>query len=354
MRQANIEILRALLMFFVVGCHVLNLGANAYPPLLTSGVNYYFTAFFDSFFMLAVDCFVIISGFFGIKLKVKKTVSLVLPVYFYSFLFGGLGSLLGYGSFSSSNLFPILNNSYWFLTSYLLLCLFSPILNSFVENSSKSFFLKVLCVFYVLFSIIPSFSFFSLTHDDGFGIINFILLYLTGRFIAQVKSHLLQSWQMWFVFNLLAVFIIFSENVLVNLIIGYNKGYQGLFWHYDNIFIIWGSIALFITFLNVKIENLIISKAICWLSPSFFYIYIIHCTHPLGSLFFKFVDESWFLNTDIFPLYVVSLTLSIFIICLITDVVLRRVVFRKLLAIIETLILKSYSRIEYILVNKNR
>ena len=341
-------------MFYVVGCHVINMGANFFPPLLTEGGNYYISTLYDSFFMMAVDCFVIISGYFGIKLRAKKIVSLMLPVYFYSIVLGGAFCVMGLGRFSLSNLFPVLRNSYWFLTSYLMLCLFSPFLNNYVSNSSKQLLLKMLCVLYFLFSIIPSFSFFSLTHDDGFGIINFIVMYLTGRFLAKIKERLSYSWIKLLLIHLLIVTIIFSENIIGGIFFNYNNGYQGVFWHYDNLFVILGSITLFLLFLNIKFENNAkVSRAICWLSPSFFYIYIIHCTSPLQGFLFKIVDEEWFINAPLFFINTILIAILIYVVCLLIDIVVRRLLLQAAFSFAEKISMRVYNKVDNIVLSKS-
>lgn len=56
------------------------------------------------------------------------------------------------GDFSFNELYSNINclaKTYWFVTSYLLLYLFSPLLNSFSENAEKKELLLFIIVFYI-------------------------------------------------------------------------------------------------------------------------------------------------------------------------------------------------------------
>ena len=91
-RNSNIELLRIVLMSFVITLHYNGMGGHALE-LYTSGVNFYFTRFTEAFGICAVDCFVLISGFFlsyNRKIKVKKILHILIVVIglkFFDFLF---------------------------------------------------------------------------------------------------------------------------------------------------------------------------------------------------------------------------------------------------------------------------
>lgn len=67
-RSANIELLRILSMLMVLGLHSLDAsGALKY----LSGVNYFAYWGLEAFCIVAVDCFVLISGYFMINSRFK-------------------------------------------------------------------------------------------------------------------------------------------------------------------------------------------------------------------------------------------------------------------------------------------
>ena len=90
------ELLRLVLMFFIVmhhcliKCGVMNAGFD-------NGENLdLLAAFLDPFFFVGVNCFVLISGYFGIEFKFKGLYKLFVQCAFYALLFYLLHLLLNY------------------------------------------------------------------------------------------------------------------------------------------------------------------------------------------------------------------------------------------------------------------
>lgn len=77
----------------------------------------------------AVIIFVLISGYFGIKLRIKTLVSLTLQVVFYSLILTLLGVYvfkIGYTIDIIKSLLPLSGNFYWFMTVCIELFVLSP------------------------------------------------------------------------------------------------------------------------------------------------------------------------------------------------------------------------------------
>ena len=82
-RQSNIESLRIVLMFFIVLHHFIVHAAE--PDLLYSTTidpSIAVGAILNGFLYMAVNCFILISGYFGIKFKLKGVVNLYLILFF--------------------------------------------------------------------------------------------------------------------------------------------------------------------------------------------------------------------------------------------------------------------------------
>lgn len=82
-RESNMELLRVLCMLFIVCGHII----SAHKFDLIGGCSYYINHFFRSFTIIAVNVYVLISGYYGIKLKVKKLGEINTMVTVYSVLF---------------------------------------------------------------------------------------------------------------------------------------------------------------------------------------------------------------------------------------------------------------------------
>lgn len=143
-RESNIELLRILAMLLVVLFHIDLLGmsldtASADRWQDVSLVGY---AWLKSLSMPCVNLFVFISGWFGIQFDRRKFLSLCFTVAFFSV------SIYFYFVLTASDvtfspkyfLYTVFGLGYWFVPSYLLLYLFSPVLNRFADVSDRKTF----------------------------------------------------------------------------------------------------------------------------------------------------------------------------------------------------------------------
>lgn len=86
-RDANIELLRSVLMVMIIlfhlivhGCKVKGLHLSLYQP-----TNHdFFYLFALSFLCVAVNCFIFISGYYGINFKIKTLISFWAQGAFYA------------------------------------------------------------------------------------------------------------------------------------------------------------------------------------------------------------------------------------------------------------------------------
>lgn len=158
-RVSNMELLRIVSMLFVLILHANFLCIHAPSPeeLNDTPFSTFIRCFMESLTIVAVDVFVLISGWFGIKFSFAK-----LGAFCFQILFFTLGFFLFFAIINPSEAFTIdkikgvllMNGDYWFVKSYIVLFLLSPILNAFVEHSSKNSFLwfYYLTIHFILFT----------------------------------------------------------------------------------------------------------------------------------------------------------------------------------------------------------
>lgn len=132
-RNAGIEVYRCLLMLGIVIIHA-------------TGHCVYKQAWGTQLFDWCVAGFVFISGFFGLKFKPSKCLSLIAIGVWCSTLAGLL---------SGANLrTAILGvNGVWFLWSYIVLMLLAPLIDEAVENCGKANLVKVLLPIFLLIQV---------------------------------------------------------------------------------------------------------------------------------------------------------------------------------------------------------
>lgn len=206
-RNSNIELLRIVLMSFVITLHYNGAGGHALE-MYTSGVNFYFTRFTEAFGICAVDCFVLISGFFlsyNRKIKVKKILHILIVVIglkFFDFLFQ---ILIDGNNFSLRSFVACFLPTNYYSTFYLVLYVLSPfvskLFDSFKDKKQTALFIGILIFLFSLFPFCLEFANHILGlnvggmntvnaftgSESGYTIVNFLLLYCVGVFISRYK-----------------------------------------------------------------------------------------------------------------------------------------------------------------------
>lgn len=185
-RNSNIELLRFVLMFVICFWHLLVHGVGVKNIGMideaTIGWNEFFLC---SLFVPAVNCFMPISGYYGIRLSTNKMLTLILQAFvifcvsfFIKYYFiGAKWTQFVY------HLFPIANKNRWFLTEYFCIMLLAPIINKGLEQISKKMFTMVLL--YLLF--INSFGLYLVRASLGSNLLSLLIIYLLGRYLHLYK-----------------------------------------------------------------------------------------------------------------------------------------------------------------------
>lgn len=263
-RKSNIELLRLLSMLMILNLH--SFWGYRHGSGLLQAIDF----FRECTSICAVDVFILISGYFSIKWKLKSFYNLVFQIFFYSFSVYGLSILFGFVSFNKNDFFhcfKALYSSWGFITSYIIMYFASPCMNSFVERtSSRRLLIYILVIFFA-----ENFVFYS--RD----VINFCLLYLLGRWlyktnaIHQLANHPIKKY--WFI-----TFCIFTLTYSMFLFCNFKvEKIQSLFvgLNYAAPLVILQAVFLFISFAKINLN----SNFINWCSVSCLSIFLIHM-HP--------------------------------------------------------------------------
>ena len=188
-RDSNMELLRVLCMFFILVHHFI---VHVLYPDLTAqdGVlNGYRIAcvFLNGFVYVGVNCFILISGFYGIKFKVKSLFKLYCICVFYSLLlvliqfgFGGvqLDKALFYRVF-----FPFSHPQWWFMTCYVVLFMLAPVLNKAIQYLNRKEFVLVLVLLTVV-NVYLGF-YWHQYNVDGYNVEQFVYIYFIGAYLRR-------------------------------------------------------------------------------------------------------------------------------------------------------------------------
>lgn len=185
-RNTNIEILRFVLMCFIFFWHVL---VHGYDLKMLGADDYHVHGSFVvmalglTLFVPATYCFVFISGYYGIRFKLKKLVTLLLWCMIVSvgakvYQYICQGETFQIIDFMESVL-PITSRKWWFMTDFVMLYVLSPILNEGFDRLQQRNKVRLL-VLLALFSFIGVVLLYS---NQGSSLIGLLIIYLLGRYI---------------------------------------------------------------------------------------------------------------------------------------------------------------------------
>lgn len=181
-RNSSVELLRILSIFGIIMMHCFG---EYY--LTCTGCDLVFGIIINSLFNTGVSCFMLISGFFGLKFNINKLIKILFLVLFYSYIdlfirFQFESSALTFAVVLKS-LFPLFTGKYWYISCYIIIYILSDYINGFINQLSMKKFSFLLIVLLTFYYVAPTTLYFQLLNDSGKGIVNMFIIYLTGRYI---------------------------------------------------------------------------------------------------------------------------------------------------------------------------
>ncbi len=297
------ELLRIIAMFLILVVHsdYFSLGAPTREDIIASPLASVTRVGIESVSLICVNLFIFISGWFGITLKRHKIADLLFQIaYFYFGLFF-IALIAGYASINlhSIRLLLLLTKHNWFIPAYLLLCILSPVLNSFIDNTDRKRFLTVLVGFFAVQTWCGW-----LAESDtfrGYSTISFTGIYLLARYISKYNLADYISKE--------RAIIVFVGCTTINTIIGLVTTYTGkltaLYMPYINPLTTIATVSFALIFVKLSFKSNIIN----FIAKSVFAVFLLHSN-------FNLVDRFTGLNIYIFNNYSGVIVLAmIFIAC---------------------------------------
>lgn len=192
-RDSRFELLRIIAMFMVLMLHV-NFFAlhfvtvsqlNNNPAQALTRISLEMLA------LVAVNLFVMISGWWGIKPTLRGAAKLLFQCIFVIGIMFAVGVCTGRTPNDVEGWQEVLYFSdSWFVLSYLGLYLLAPVLNSFIENSPRRTLALFLVAFFVFQTLYGNFSPCKSFIGRGYSAFSFVGLYMLARYVRLYR----QSW----------------------------------------------------------------------------------------------------------------------------------------------------------------
>lgn len=283
-RNSNHELLRIIAMYMIVFIH-----ANMFlGNFCEDNLRVFFNGLVNGVSNIGVTCFILISGYYGIKFDIRKLVKMECMMISYSLLELIILCVAFPGEMQGAvlleqlvkSLLPFITRKYWFYSCYVCLFLFSGYIQRFIEHISQKEFQRLLVGGLVLFSAFPTFFYFELIPDNGKGLVQMILIYLIGRYIKLYGDSSIPKAKTIFIFIVLWAINGISHEIPVQM--------GGIYHHLckdNSITNIIMAIILFYMFKGIVIRSQLINKMAAYIFAVF------ALNNSLVSIVMKYVDN---------------------------------------------------------------
>lgn len=308
-------------MLMILILHVLLYG-GALNEIDSSHINFSIVWGFEFLCIVAVNCYVLISGYFSInsKLKLDRIIYLWFQIIFYSLIFLAI-SYLVLGDVNEMKLlnsfFPVTSKAYWFVTSYIGMILLSPVLNIIVHKMTKrGLQYLIICLLYLFvfsaYIIDPYFA------HSGMSLVWFITLYIIAAYIRLHINESSKPWKYLFFYLLITIITLFvklflekTEYLMISNLLKLLA--------YNSVNVLLASLCLFMYFRSIPIKS---SKTINYVASYTFAVYLIHANKffyediNLFKNIFNY-ESHYYSYSLIFS--VIAISIAVFIVCVLID-----------------------------------
>lgn len=288
-RQANIELLRIVVMVMVVVLHYLVKGGAAISLAENFTVINVMLWLVKALCIAAVNVYVLISGYFLLeaKWKTSRLVNLWFQVMFYSIgvplvcFFLEAGEVKQWGVYDWINvLFPVQMEHYWFITAYVVLYLLVPVLSAGVKQLSKTQHKWLIAGLLLVFSIPKTVIPIGIPTDRyGYDFGWFICLFLIASYIRLYGIPVFKRKRVSFAIYLVAVFGIWGISIVCALLSRKGLSFTHMMdmaYCYNHLLVLVAAVALFYTFQYIRIPQGVVSNIICKISSYTLGVYLLH------------------------------------------------------------------------------
>lgn len=239
---------------------------------------------------ICVNMFLLISGYFGIRLRLQSVLKLCLLLAFIYVPFYIVESIAE-GTFLMKALasrFLVISAAGYFIQGYFMLMFFSPMLNAFIEKFGKQTLPWTLLFLTIefWFGCVRDIDNFGFNH--GYSVIHFVLMYMVARCIALYKDTLMSVPRYcWICGYMVCTCLICAMYVM---------GLQCTF-DYSNPIVVLSSVCSFVPFLYKEYHN----RFINWIAGGTLAVYIIQVTNPVMNILIS--TDKYLLGTYSYPVY---------------------------------------------------
>lgn len=330
-RQANFELLRILAMLMVVVMHFLaqtgalpEAGEGSFPD-----EREIFGILLESFCIVAVNAYVLLSGYFLSEkaFSFRRLLRLLLQTLFYTLLIPVALALPGQLSWQEALnpyhlwncLFPVESGHYWFVTAYVVMILFSPALNAAVRTLSRRQLKAAILLLLVFFCFGKSLSVLPFGTDRyGYDFGWFCCLYLIAAYLRKHGSTFLYGKKRGAFLYLFSCAGVAAVSLLCLYLCGRTGAleyYASVPFHYNYLLCLTGALGLFAFFAGLRLPEGGAAEAVRRISPAVFGVYLIHEHADVSSRWAMWIVKD---VSEHFWGYLIQMTESVLLVFLVS------------------------------------
>lgn len=313
-RDSNFEVMRIVSMFMIVVWHLSVHGISGSDYDNLTSTNQFFYNLIKSLTVIAVNIYVLISGYFLSKssFKYQKVIKLIFEIFTFSMIMYVASLALGFESFAISSFvksfFPIFFGSYWFASVYVVLFVLSRYINIIIDNLSKEAHLHLITLLFAIDCIWQYiYGGVNLGVNFGIGLFHFIFLYLVASFIRNY-DYISKEFK-----NKYSYLIVYAAVAFLNAMVSSAVNIERLF-SYNSPLVVLMAYCMFMFFKNVSIQ----SNPINATSKYIFGIYLIHDNRYVSNILWEktnIIDTVLGGSISLFPVKVILYSLIVFLGC---------------------------------------
>ena len=348
-RNSAFEILRIIAILFIIAHHFSYHGGFDFSKLGDSALIIFNRTWIDLLRQLGktgVNLFLLISAYFMVdstRFKTKKVLLLLFEMLTFSIVLGVVFYFVNKREFSMpvlrSMILPFGLNNWWFMTYFLILYLFTPVLNLAIRAMNKKMHLIFTLVLFLIWSLLPTFL------QAGYGFSNlswFLTLYFIGSYIKRYDVNI----KVKPVFGILIAFGIYMLGFSLKWII---RTYADTSNYYigrllacfnlidqNNAIQITSTIILFLSFKKIQMKSY---RGINMVASTALVTYLVHDHNDMRPWLWKsFFKNATYASSPYLFLYTIGVVLAVFAAGIIIGLTYRytiEILYNKLLSFLD-------------------
>jgi hypothetical protein len=276
-----------------------------------SDINTVTKTLLESFAIIGVNCFVLISGYFGIRHSAKGFINFIFTCLFYSVAIFGIYAIIkpdqydihtfleSFGIFSHTDL--------WFIPAYFALYIIAPLLNNGIKYFSQYQF-TLLLIGLTFLNVYLGWFWEGKINPTGYNAMHLIYIYIIGRYIHSYT--VIQSTKKRALF-IIGYIISFALIVASTFVCKSTMAYA-----YNSPFVILTSVFFFLIFTTFTFHDYLVN----YIASSAFAVYLIHKMPPVWHDLKNFLIDYSNVDSPIaFALFWISFVMMLFAGCIVID-----------------------------------